>query len=298
MVGNIPAAPERTWSPNILVPVGSSDELRGSYRLLRALSRKGALHALGIYGPNDRKSVEELDLLCRDLSRDGISARSSLLESTDFARGSMAAMELLRATFFRPNILFLRLLGTSNGNGNGNGHGETPKAVDTDEQVDQLKELASRATEHQMGVVLLLPDPVLEFGREQLINVWIRDQGPEWSMSMRLGNDLSLLLAYELARAWEGRILLCMAVGDEATKLKAEDYLNTLISLARLGKWAEARVVVGSYGEALDQVPQGDLSILGLPPEIPPRDRIQWTSDQVKGSVILVRDSGNESVLA
>ena len=90
-------------------------------------------------------------------------------------------MELLSATFFHPNVLFLRLY--------------------PDRGVEDVKPLMHKARELKMGIVLLQVHPVLQFGSEQTINVWLRDQEPAWELSMRLGNDLSLLLAYELARA-------------------------------------------------------------------------------------------------
>jgi amino acid transporter len=277
MVSAIPAAPERTWQPNVLVPVRSTGELRGSYRLLRALARHGGVRALGIYPPGGRAHVEKLSLLARDFERDGLFARATLLEQAEFVPGSRAAIELLRSTYFPPNILFLRLL--SNGS------------------LGDMRVLMEQATEQGMGVAVLLEHPVVELGQEQRINVWMRDQGPDWELSLRLGNDLSLLLAYELAQSWNGEICLCMAVEDGSVQRQAETYLKLLIELGRLERWAKSAVFVGGFGLALQSAPSADLTILGLSSD-PDVDKMRWVMERVDGSCLLVRDSGNESVLA
>jgi amino acid transporter len=275
----VPAAPERTWQPNLLVPVTATDQLMGSYRILHALTmRKGAVHALGIYPPRSEQSVIGLQRLANDLRQDGIYARATLLEQEDVNVGTEAAMELLEATFFSPNLLFLQL-------------GEDAGRFD-------MPRLASRATARRMGIVLLDRHPVIELGREKLVQVWIRDQSPEWKLGLRLSNlDLALLLAYQLARSWCGRISLCMAVSDEETARRGRRFLADLIELARLGGWAEAHVFTGRFEDAVAEAQHADLTVLGLPPEIR-RERVEQLTAMIHGSCILVRDSGDESVLA
>ena len=97
-------------------------------------------------------------------------------------------------------------------------------------------------------------------------------------------------------REWGGRIDLCMAVEDEETKVQAEEFLRNLMHLSRLERWMTMHVLVGSFEEALNAFPRADLSILGLPVE-PKLEGIQWLASKV-GTCLLIRDGGNESVLA
>lgn len=55
-------------------------------------------------------------------------------------------------------------------------------------------------------MALLPGPPIQELAEQGEINVWVRSQEPEWKLSLRLSNiDLSLLLAYQLARGWGAR---------------------------------------------------------------------------------------------
>jgi solute carrier family 12 sodium/potassium/chloride transporter 2 len=140
--------------------------------------------------------------------------------------------------------------------------------------------------------------PIIELGREQLINVWVSNQGPDWVHDLRHSNlDLAILLAYQLAQNWDGRITLCMAVPDEETKEKASVFLTRLISLARLPKETEILVLVSGFVEALSQSPRADLTIFGLSKE-PDLAFVQELVRDLNGSCVFVRDSGDESALA
>jgi hypothetical protein len=145
---------------------------------------------------------------------------------------------------------------------------------------------------------MLARHPIIELGREQLINVWVRPQGPDWRHDLRLSNlDLAILLAYKLKRNWRGRINLCMAAPDTETKARARQFLEDLITLARLP--GDTRVLVwrAPFADALKRAPRADLSSFGLPrkPDLAFSQRIV---ELVDGSCVFVRDSGDESALA
>ena len=273
------AAPERTWKPVVLVPVKSADTLSGSYLFLRSMaSPKGTVQALGIYSPGEIKRLAGLRQLARAFREDGIYAEATLLEEEDFINGVRATTQILRHTFFRPNILFLHLR--------------------QDSDLDELQQLVDKTAAYQMGIALLARHPVIELGREQLINVWVSNQGPDWQIDLKQGNmDLGILLAYQLARNWNGRITLRMAVPDEETKEKAEKFLDELTDLARLPRNTMCKVSVSSFMDALAQTPRADLSVFGLARE-PDLTFVQTLVQKVNGSCIFVRDSGDESALA
>lgn len=278
-VSRMPAATERTWSPNILAPVTTTKMLTGSYRFLRAIaSPQGSIHALGVYNPGKKGQIELLGELTAAFSNDGIYARMTTLEETDFAAGVGSAIEVMSGVFFRPNILFIPLF--------------------VDEHIINLEQLMAKCMEHKIGVVFLARHPVIELGREQEINVWVREQGPKWELGLRLSNlDLSVLLAYQLARNWGGRITLCMAVVDMETYGKAETFLKELINLGRLPKRTRIRIRQSSFREALIEVPRGDINFFGLPREFD-RQFLETVFEIVDASCLFVRDSGDESALA
>jgi hypothetical protein len=156
----------------------------------------------------------------------------------------------------------------------------------------------NKSIENKIGVVFLARHPVIELGREQEINVWVREQGPDWELGLRLSNlDLSVLLAYQLARNWGGRITLCMAVNDQETHDRAEPYLKELISLGRLPRRTRFIIKQSSFKDALLEVPRGDINFFGLPAEFD-RQFLENVFKTVDASCLFVRDSGNESALA
>lgn len=273
------AAPERTWKPVVLVPVRSAETLSGTYLFLRAMTApKGTVQALGIYPPGEARDLVGLRALARAFRDDGIYAEATLLEEADFVNGVRVTTQVLRHTFFRPNILFLHLR--------------------PDSDLDELQQLVEKTAAYQMGIALLARHPVVEMGREQLIDIWVSNQGPEWTLDLRESNmDLAILLAYQLARNWNGRITLHMAVPASQTKPKAEHFLSKLVSLARLPKETEIAVSVCSFESALEQAPPADLTIFGLSRE-PDLAFVQKVAQQVDGSSVFVRDSGDESALA
>lgn len=273
------AAPERTWRPVVLVPVRSADTLSGSYLFLKAMaSPKGTVRALGIYTPHEEQQFGKLRELTRAFRQDGIYAEATTLEEEDFVNGVRLATQVLRHTFFRPNILFLHLR--------------------EDSDLGELQQLVDRTAAYQMGIALLARHPVVELGREQVINVWVSNQGPDWQIDLRQSNmDLALLLAYQLVRNWDGRLTLCMAVPDAETKDKADNFLRELINLARLPRHTQVNVTVAPFMEALIQTPRADLSIFGLARE-PDLAFTKHLFQQMNASCVFVRDSGEESALA
>jgi hypothetical protein len=165
------------------------------------------------------------------------------------------------------------------------------------QQID-LGKILKECSRFRIGIALLARHPVVELGREQLINVWVREQGPAWELGLRLSNmDLSVLLAYQLAMNWRGRLTLCMAIGDSETALKAQEYLQELVSLARLPKDTQVRVIDSPFRDAVRQVPSADINFFGLPDDFQP-EFLREIIDIVGASCLFVRDSGDESALA
>ena len=159
----LPSAPERTWKPTVLVPVRTTGELAGSYRFLRSLAfPQGSVHVLGIHPSGQSDVLKDLPVLTRAFQDEDIYGQTTYLEEDDPVNGLRVATQILRGSFLRPNILFLRL------------------EADTD--LAELQQLVDRTAAYRMGIVLLARHPVIALGREKDINVWIADQGPKWDM--------------------------------------------------------------------------------------------------------------------
>jgi len=276
--GQLPSAPERTWKPMVLVPIRDTATLTGSFRMLMAMTApQGGVQALGIHPPGDTERLKDLDILTAAFRREGIYAQATMIEEEDFVTGVRAATQVLRTSFFRPNMLFL------------------PLRPDSD--LNQLQQLVNKTAAYSIGIVLLARHPVIELGREQFINVWVSPQGPDWAIDLKESNlDLALLMAYKLAQNWRGHINLCMAVPDATSQEKAAAFLNELRALARLPGDSEILVYEMSLGAAIAAAPRADLSSFGLP-AIPDLAFCQRIVEQVDGSCIFIRDSGIESAL-
>ncbi|MEZ4645773.1 MAG: amino acid permease [Chloroflexota bacterium] len=283
-VSKMPPSPERTWSPNLLVPVTSTKVLAGIYRFLRAIaSPQGSVRALGIYAPGKRETVADLPQFVQAFNKDGIGGRTVLLEEENFIAGVRTTIEVLSSSFFRPNILFL-------------------PAVPGDNWMNGDREkwlaLLRHTSRHKVALILYAHHDVTGLGQEQVVNVWMREQGPDWTLGLRLANlDLALLLAYQVAQNWHGRINLCMVIPDVTLAVRARQFLQELIVLARLPKQTQIVIFEGDFWERLPQAPRADLSILGLQTD-PDLDFVARVVTVLDATCVFVRDSGDESALA
>lgn len=274
----MPSADYRAWKPSLLAPVQSVDELNGSYRFLRALTKpQGRVNSLGIYKPGQAKAFEGLKLLTQAFQTEDISAQTILMEDESFVNGVRATTQVLRYTFFRPNLLFLHLR--------------------ADSDLDEMQQLADKTAAYRMGIVLLARHRLNDLGREQIINVWISPP-TNWQLQAEAeGNDLAILLALQLQRNWNGRINLCMAVSDESAQAQAYSLLDELNTLARLPANTGYVVLNSNFETALTEAPRADLTVIGLPQSPDLRFYLRIVNI-VNGSCIFVRDSGDESALA
>ncbi len=88
-----------------------------------------------------------------------------------------------------------------------------------------------------------------------------------------------------------------MAVNDQETQEKAENFLEELISLGRLPGNTRINIRQSPFREALLDVSSGDINFFGLPREFD-RQFLESVFEIVDASCLFVRDSGFESALA
>ena len=279
-VWDLPPMQERAWKPNLLVAVKDPEELRGSFLFVHDLARpKGSVKLVGIEPELDHNALpEQLESLSNDFRDRGVFANWIAIEHDTLTGGMIAAIQTARGAFPRPNTVFMRM----------------PEEME--EPLDYSK-IVRKAEEQDLGSLLYAPHKKAGLGRRQFVNVWLRDRTPDWSISMDIGNlDLSLLLAYKLKRNWNARLRLIMVVKDPQELDKARQFIDELLTLARL---IETEVVVecGDFYDYVQEAPQADLNIFGMDVD-PDLGFVRTMVSSTRSSCIFVRDSGNESALA
>lgn len=278
-VSLLPSENERAWKANLLVPVRSSRELRGTFSLIRNLVYpKGSIKLIGVSGnQSSSKLREDLTNLTAAFRQENVYTRWSVLDSSNFKEAIIDSLQTLQGTFFKPNILFLRLPLTS-------------------EYDRDIHKIINEATANNMGVQLFVEDPVAKLGRSATVNVWIREQSPHWDLSMDLGNiDLALLSGYKLSKNWNASLRVITVV-EEPEVENAYQYLENLLELSRL-KNAIPHVEIGSFEEALKNAPQADVDFFGLAKD-PDFEQYRLFVDITSSACVFVADSGNENIMA
>ncbi len=278
-VSLLPENNERAWKANLLVPVRSARELRGSFSLIRSLVfPRGSVKLVGVASEANKEQLREsLINLSASFLRENIYTRWSVVDSDSYADTVLNSLQTLQGTFFRPNILFLRL----------------PAHRTFDEEIHSI---INKARGNKMGIQLYVEDSVANLGRSASINVWIREKSPHWDISMDLGNvDLALLSAYKLKMNWNAELRVITVVKEEEVS-NAYAYLENLLGVARLND-ATPHVEIGSFKEAMKNAPQADVDFFGLP-EDPNLDEFRSYVEHTRSACVFVADSGNENILA
>ncbi|MFW6206857.1 MAG: amino acid permease, partial [Gemmatimonadota bacterium] len=276
---NLPTQQERAWKPNLLVPVEDSGDLRGSFEILYGITApRGSLRILGLHpGAAHHELTEKLAPVTGAFRERGVFVSWAEIEYHGFADGLTVALQALRGTFFKPNVVFLRM------------PSEEQRARD-------YPEIILEADRQLLGTLLYAPHPRAGLGQRRFINVWIRDRSPDREIRWDIGNlDLSLLTAYRIQRNWEAKLRLVMVVERREDEERARGFMNRLADLARL----EASIVVasGSLDGFLPAAPVADLNLLGLSPD-PDFDFVERIVEVTRSSCLFVRDSGTENALA
>lgn len=274
---------ERSWKPNLLVPVTARAQLDGIFRFLRTLAEpKGSIKIVGVRLPETESAPASNDLdgiaeVTRTFQGEELLATSAIVEEPSLLKGVRASASVLRGSAFRPNILF------------GLAHRYN---------TETLQGFVDVADQFEMGVALLYEHPEAAFSQERRVNVWVTDQSPDWELGLRLPNlDLPLLLALQIRKSWDGAFRLVTVCPASEDMPGAEEYHARLIEDARLPDATESHVLQGDFQEQLADTPEADLNIFGLAREVDP-SFMEMIVRRTRSSCLFVRDSGRESALA
>ena len=271
---------QRAWKPNLMVPIRDISGAKGNFQFLRNIARpKGSIKLLGIEpSSEDGILVNELEILSEAFRKKGVFSSWTVINSTNFARGVNYGNQALRGAFFRPNIVFLNL-------------------QQHDDYETEIRPVIKESIRLEIGVLLYSSHPTALLGKRNMINVWVSDRTDNWNLGWDIGNlDLSTLIAYKLKKNWEATIRLIIVIRDEKEKENADQFLKSLINLARLPKTL-IEVYVGDFMEIVGHAPSADLNIFGMDQNLK-FDFVKSMTMKTGSSCLFVKDSGHESILA
>lgn len=269
---------ERGWRPHVLAPIDDVAALHAASSFLRDVTfPKGTVKIVGIrHQGDDDDLAPALARSSEALRADDVATAWSVIDEDSFEDGFLASMRASGGRTGTPNIVYL----------------EFPRTPAAEQHAQQV--LAEAAAAH-LGVLMLASHHAGRLGGRGVINLWIREQGPDWTVSTTLAHShLAILLAYKLRRNWGGDINLVTAVRDVAQLHDADAYLHGLAELARLPGPPGVHVVHRSFVEALSVAPVADASIFALAPDVD-FARLRAIIDGTRTPCAFVRDSGIEN---
>lgn len=277
-VARLSGSQERAWKPNLLAPVEDAGELRGSFRLIHAITfPRGSLKLVGL---DTRQELERLaprlQRIADGFEEEGVFGSVSLLTADRFGAGFVNGIEALAGAFFRPNLVFLT----------------SPEDSD---RAGDVRLIVSRAHAMRMGVLIFAEHPQAGLGRRHWVNLWL----PEWRLVEQPGPteaDLAILVAYKLLRNWRGRLRLLSVVGDTEEKESAQRSLSRFMNLARL-PGAEVYAMEGDMASSAGRAPQADLNLIPFS-EDPDFEQFGELVVATRSSCLFVWGSGEENALA
>lgn len=267
---------ERSWKPDLLVPVSQPEELDTLEPVIRALtSRTGTTKLVGIGAGNDGLGDALAQCNAR-LRHAGLHAGWTHLDSVGFAPTVRLALDLLRTDLFPPNLVLV----------DGARHAS-----------EDLHDIVAWCHAQRVGMLLVLPDPE---PREPVdaVDVWISDRSPEWRFELHQGNiDLQVLVGWLLSADRGLDLRLVTVLRDEALERRATVFLREVVAMGRLPEDTTTHVRVGAFMDQLPHAPPARLHLFGLPSPVD-LDQLRAIRARAGGTALFVLDSGQESALA
>ena len=287
----------KTWKPNIMVPV--EDPLTWNHRMgflrdiifpsgtLRLFSVKITQESVNSIirtfgnklfkrGPEVKEASEEKDLkaeqlieLADPIKNEDLLVSTSVIECRHFLEGISITVQVMRSTYFPPNIMFLSM-------------------SDDRSKDSRLEDMIAIAVREKMGIAIYSQHAKNALGNRETLNVWLRRSSPN--------KDLAILMAIQLNRNWNGQLRFITVVGDESEAPKVESAQQRLIDRARLPISTETVILIGQFKDVLGIAPKADLNIFGISNELD-GDTMHNLAGAVATSCLFVKDGGDESMV-
>ncbi len=259
-----------SWKPDLLVPIDNPKIWSGPLLFIRNITYpSGSIFAFTVKNNKLEEVQKSLDDLVVPLENEDILVNGTIIEDDNFLHGARLVMQTLKASAFRPNVLFLTL-------------GKDKKK---DETIDTL---VSEAGKQDLGVMILRQHPRIAFGMQNTVNLWLRDKSPNWHLAM--------LITLQLQRNWEGAINLVTVAPDKSQERRLYNFLERLSDQARLPSMTDFHVLTGTFESTFDKVPRADINIFGVG-KVLSFDFMRRSVELTQSSCLFVRDSGRESAL-
>ncbi|MCR9287071.1 MAG: amino acid permease [Bacteroidetes bacterium] len=270
---------ERSWKPNMLIPVTDSATVQGSFSIIRDIAfPKGSAVLMGVNDNGSEKEKQKLEYISRSFKKAEVFSSTIVMRTSNFADGVNFGNQAFSGAYFRPNIIFLNML-------------EQKSALTA------YPEIIEEAKRLELGVILYMPHPRAMLGQQQTVNVWIKSREPNWDINDGEHNpNLALLIAYKLRLNWNAEIRLITVVKETNETKRAKDFLQQLINLARL-PINETLVLNGDFEETYSEAPIADINIFGIFPgnELA---KYEEMSLNISTTCFFVMNSGHENIFA
>ncbi|MFC1539180.1 amino acid permease [Candidatus Latescibacterota bacterium] len=259
-----------SWKPDLLLPIDNPKIWSGSLLFIRSITYpSGSIFAFTIKDTDIEKTENDLNELLEPLQKENIMVNSTVIEDNDFLHGAKLVIQTLKGGTFRPNTLFLT-------------------CGDDVSKDETLQQLAIHAYAHKMGTIILNQYKRVGFGMQKDVNLWLRDESPNWNLAM--------LIALQLQHNWQGKLNL-ITITDKPERVKTLNrFLERLGDQVRLPAMSEFHVLLGKFQDIIKSSPKADINIFGLSENLS-FELIHSIPENVKSSCIFVKDSGNESAL-
>lgn len=261
----------KIWKPNIVTCVDSARTLRDCFSILFSIVYpSGRLTVLTFDEDLDKKEQSDSKEIVKPFEEEGIFSEQITVRQKNTAQNIGVSLQTLKATHFPPNTFFYVFPSWGSDTG-------------------QPESLMAQVCQEDLGLIILKQGPHGLKESPKMINLWIRKGSPNI--------DLSILVAFQLQKNWDGWIQLIQIVQVPEEKDDAIAYLTRLSELMRFPSNVDVRVLVGTFSEALSQAPEADINIFGMP-EHPDLHFIRSGSQGVKTPILFLRDSPHESATA
>lgn len=268
----------KSWKPDILVPVEKLTIHQTHLELIHDIAFPGgSVHLLHVTC-NKTKTVEQkMDKLLEffddtELYRDGL-----IMESDQFNKITPVVLDAMSSSVISPNSVFVSI------------DKHTIRGA-------RLQKFMEVAVDKKFGVLLFAYDNKVHCGYKRDINLWLRERSPDWDIDKSPNWNLAILTALRLYNSWNGRITICMVINKEKERPIAKQFLEDLITRARLPLDTQIRILHGEFIESLKNAPVADINIFGIG-RICDLTQLRKLFNVTGTSCLFIRDAGFENVL-
>ena len=259
----VPAEQVPAWKPEFLIPVDDPKDWGGALILIRSIVHPaGSIHAFTAVQHEPEKAGQNLADLMAPLGGKDIEVATRVMTGQDLPNAARQVIETESGPS-RPNTFFLNL-------------GEN------DLKDPMVQKLAEFSSENRLGLVILYQYRQAAFGVQQDINLWLRDESPNWRLASLIGIRLQM--------NWHGSLNIITVAPTREESRRLYQFHEHLGERLPLPDKAEFLVMAGDFRDALARAPRADLNIFGISEGLS-FDFMRTISRTTKSSCLFIRAS-------